>query len=146
MSEADTPASTSTSVAGNETVTLAEEIKKYKTKALIDFLCKKEDLELEEEDLEIIRKQRVNGRDFLKVTEEKLRSYGMAGGPASRIADFAKECKEKKLRAFSSYKSLKEVLKKYGIDGNGIGTIRQFPPVNSLKHFFFFRESSYFFS
>ena len=59
MSEADTPASTSTSVAGNETVTLAEEIKKYKTKALIDFLCKKEDLELEEEDLEIIRKQRL---------------------------------------------------------------------------------------
>ena len=37
MSEADTPASTSTSVAGNETVTLVEEIKKYRMKALIDF-------------------------------------------------------------------------------------------------------------
>src|ERR1044071_10392598 len=104
-----TPASTSTTVAGNETVSLADEIKKYKTKELIDFLRKEEDLELEEEDLEIICKQRVNGRDFLKVTEEKLRSYGMAGGPATRLADFAKECKEKKLKPFSSYRSLKEV-------------------------------------
>ncbi|CAB4443592.1 unnamed protein product [Rhizophagus irregularis] len=38
------------------------------------------------------------------------------------------ESKEKKLRAFSLYKSLKEVLAKHGIGGNGIGTIRQFPP------------------
>ncbi|EXX62173.1 hypothetical protein RirG_164280 [Rhizophagus irregularis DAOM 197198w] len=52
-------------------------------------------------------------------------------GPASRLADFAKECKERKKRSFSSYKTLKdlkEVLAKYGIDGNGIGAIRQFPP------------------
>src|ERR1043165_5516241 len=123
-----TPASTSTTVAGNETVSLADEIKKYKSKELIDFLSKEEELELEEEDLEIIRKQRVNGRDFLKVTEEKLRSYGMAGGPATRLADFAKECKEKKLRAFSSYKSLKEVLEKYGIKSSSITSIPQFTP------------------
>ena len=65
MSETNTPASTSTSaIIGNETVTLAEDIKKYKTKELIDFLCKEEDLELEEEDLEIIRKQRVTGYTF----------------------------------------------------------------------------------
>ena len=59
----------------------------------------------------------------------------MKGGPASRLADFAKECKEKKKRPFSSYKTqkdLKEVLVKYGIDGNGIGTIRQFPPSKSI--------------
>ena len=43
----------------------------------------------------------------------------MKGGPAKNLVDFAKECKEKKLKAFSSYRSLKEVLKKYGIDGNG---------------------------
>ena len=88
-----TPASTSTTVAGNETVSLAEEIKKYKTEALIDFLRKEEDLELDDDDLEILRKQKVNGRDFLKVTEEKLRSYEMAGGLATRLADFAKDCK-----------------------------------------------------
>ena len=50
----------------------------------------------------------------------------MPGGPATRLVDFAKECKEKKLRAFSTYKTkkdLSEVLSKYRIDGNGIGTI-----------------------
>ena len=59
-SETNTPASISSSVTatGNETVSLAEEIKKYKTAELIDFLGKEEDLELEKEDLEIIRKQR----------------------------------------------------------------------------------------
>ncbi|PKK59342.1 hypothetical protein RhiirC2_857384, partial [Rhizophagus irregularis] len=112
-----TPASTSTTVAGNETVSLADEIKKYKTKELIDFLRKEEDLELEPEDYDIIEKERINGRDFLKATKQDFRDYGMKGGPASRLADFAKECKEKKKRAFSSYKTkkdLKEVLAKYG--------------------------------
>src|SRR3954452_22088108 len=123
-----TPASTSTTVAGNETVSLANDIKKYKTEALIDFLRKEEDLELDDDDLEILRKQKVNGRDFLKVTEEKLRSYEMAGGPATRLADFAKECKEKKLRSFSSYKTkkdLSEVLSKYEIVSGDITRIPQ---------------------
>jgi hypothetical protein len=128
MSETSTPYTPASTSAGNETVSLADEIKKYKTKELIDFLSKEEELELEEEDLEIIRKQRVNGRDFLKVTEEKLRSYGMAGGPATRLADFAKECKEKKKRAFSSYRSLEEVLEKYGIKSSSITSIPQFTP------------------
>ncbi|RIA97059.1 hypothetical protein C1645_814574 [Glomus cerebriforme] len=44
-----------------------------------------QDLGLDEEDEKIIRK--ITGRAFLKVTEEKLRSYGMAGGPASVLAD-----------------------------------------------------------
>ena len=42
------------------------------------------------------------------------------------LVDFAKECKEKKLRAFSTYKSLREVLKKCGIGGNGTDTIPLF--------------------
>ena len=41
-----TPASTSTTVVGNETVSLADEIKKYKTEALIEYLRKEEDLSL----------------------------------------------------------------------------------------------------
>ncbi|CAG8461488.1 8202_t:CDS:2 [Funneliformis caledonium] len=112
-----TPASTSISVAGNETVTLADDIKKYDTTKLIDFLRG-----------EIIRKRKINGRAFLKTSKEDFERYGLEGGPATNLADFAKECKDKKLKAFSSYRSLKEVLKKYDIDGNGIGTIRQFPP------------------
>ena len=123
-----TPASTSTTVAGNETVSLADEIKKYKTKELIDFLCKEEDLGLDDDDLEIIRKQKIMGRDFLKTSKEEFERYGMLGGPAKRLAEFAKECKEKKKRSFSSYRSLKEVLAKYGIKSSSITSIPQFEP------------------
>ncbi|POG69323.1 hypothetical protein GLOIN_2v1797471 [Rhizophagus irregularis DAOM 181602=DAOM 197198] len=85
---------------GNVSLTLADEIKKYKTDALIEFLQREEDLELD--DLKVIREEKTS-----------LRSV------------------RKKKRSFSSYKTqkdLKEVLAKYGIDGNGIGAIRQFPP------------------
>src|SRR5215475_9109181 len=116
VSETSTSASTpATTVTGNETVTLADEIKKYKAKELIDFLRKEEDLELEPEDYDIIEKERINGRAFFKITKEELERHGMKLGPATILVDFAKECKEKKLRAFSSYKSLKEVLTKYNI-------------------------------
>jgi hypothetical protein len=134
MSETSTPyttASTSTTVAGNETVSLADEIKKYDTAKLIEFL-QGQGLNLVKDDFDIIENERVGGQDFLDMTKQDFRDYGMKGGPATRLAKFAKDCKDKKLKAFSSYRSLKEVLKKYNIDGNGIGTIRQFPPVSPL--------------
>ncbi|PKY33842.1 hypothetical protein RhiirB3_453093 [Rhizophagus irregularis] len=89
----------STFTTGNVSLTLADEIKKYKTDALIKFLQREEDLELDDDNLKVIREE--------------------------------KECKERKKRSFTSYKTqkdLKEVLAKYGIDGNGIGAIHQFPP------------------
>src|SRR6266542_2998743 len=123
-----TPASISTTVAENEMVSLADEIKKYDTTKLVDLLRGEKDLGLNDDDLEIIRKEKVNGRAFLNITEEKLRSYGMSGGPASNIAVFAKECKDKKLKAFSSYLSLSEVLAEYGLDSDGIDSIPLFSP------------------
>ncbi|CAG8628161.1 10810_t:CDS:2, partial [Funneliformis caledonium] len=44
------------------------------------------------------------------------------------VAKEAKTLKEKPKYAFSIYRSLKEVLAKYDISDNGIGTIRQFSP------------------
>jgi len=35
--------------------------------------------------------------------------------PAIRLMKFIKECKDKKLKAFSSYKSLRKVLQEYSI-------------------------------
>ncbi|CAG8646022.1 1258_t:CDS:2 [Acaulospora morrowiae] len=121
-----TPASTSTSVTaiGNDSLTLADE----------------EDLGLSETALEILENEEVNGRAFLNITEEKLRSYGMKGGPASNIAVFAKECKEKKRRAFSTYRILKEMLARYGIDSNGTDTI----PIFSLQTHEIQEEDKYF--
>ncbi|RIA93906.1 hypothetical protein C1645_818773 [Glomus cerebriforme] len=55
----------------------------------------------------------------------------MPGRPAKRLMKFAKECKDKKLRSFSSYKTKKEldeVLEKYGIISGDITHIPQFIP------------------
>src|SRR5436305_13265414 len=104
-----TPASASTTVAGNETVSLADEIKKYDTAKLIEFL-QGQGLGLSETAIKILEEEEVNGRNFLDLSQEELERHGMKLGPAKTLAKFAKECKEKKLRAFSSYRSLKEVL------------------------------------
>src|SRR4051794_10275034 len=60
------------------------------------------------------------------MTEEKLRSYEFKGGPATLLAKEAKTFKEKLKHPFSSYKSLSEVLAKYGIDSNSTETIPLF--------------------
>ncbi|RHZ76321.1 hypothetical protein Glove_199g191 [Diversispora epigaea] len=102
MSEQSTPASTSTTTGEKPAPTLAEEVREYKTNELIEFLRKGEGLELDEDDLEILRKQKISGRAFLKLTEQKLERYGM--------------------------KDLEGVLKKFGIDGKEIGDIPPFKP------------------
>ncbi len=56
-----TPASIFTTVAGNETVSLADKIKKYDMTKLIDFLCEEKDLGLDNDDLKIIKKRKING-------------------------------------------------------------------------------------
>src|SRR5581483_10118959 len=134
-----TPASTSTTVAGNETVSLADEIKKYDTAKLIEYLQGQEDLGLSESALKILENEEVNGRAFLDMSEQKFRDCGLKIGPAVILAKFAKDCKEKKLRAFSTYRSLKEVLAKYDIKSNGMDAILLFllqPPKiqDSNKH------------
>ena len=76
--------------------------------------------------IKILENEEVNGLDFLDLTEEKLERHGMKMGPAMRLVKFAKECKDEKLRAFSSYgtgKDLSNVLAKYGVDGNGLENI-----------------------
>ncbi len=56
-----TPASTSTTVAGNETVSLADEVKKYDTEKLISFLQER-GLGLDLDDENIIRKEKIAGQ------------------------------------------------------------------------------------
>ena len=107
-------------------------VENWDTETLIDFL-KEQNLKLEKKHFDILREEEINGLSFLDLTREDFERYGFKGGPATLLAKEAKTLKEKPKRAFSSYRSLKEVLTKYGIDGNGIGTIRQFPPVSLLN-------------
>ncbi|CAG8735467.1 17205_t:CDS:2, partial [Dentiscutata heterogama] len=87
-------------------------------------------------------KKKINGRAFLKITKEELHDYGMPGGPVLNLADFAKNLSKRKLRAYSLYKSLKEVLRKFGLDSDGTESIPLFKIAkviceiqNSDKHF-----------
>jgi hypothetical protein len=101
----------------NNSFSLSEEIKKFDTDKLIEFLRGQENLHLIKEDFEILRNERITGYVFLDLTEEKLRSVGFALGPASALTKFVKECKEQKKVSFSSYENLKEV--NYGIINSG---------------------------
>src|SRR6266542_5163019 len=122
-----TPASTSTTVARNETVSLADKIKKYDTAKLIEFL-QGQGLDLSEMALKILEEKEINGSNFLDMTKQDFQEYGMKGGPAMTLVKFAKDCKEKKLKAFSSYLSLSEVLAEYGLDSDSIDSIPLFSP------------------
>ena len=55
--------------------------------------------DLGETAIKVLEKE-IDGRAFLKITGEKLRSVGLGLGTA--VSDLAKECKEKRLRPFSS--------------------------------------------
>jgi hypothetical protein len=104
---------------------MADEIKKYDTEELINSLHKKGDLKLSKTAIKILEKE--------EISQEKLEKWEMLGGSAIKFADFAKECKKKKLRAFSSYKTkadLEKVLQEdYKISSGDITLIPQFKPV-----------------
>jgi hypothetical protein len=105
-------------------------VENWDTETLIDFL-KEQNLKLDDDDLGILRNEKITGLSFLDMTEEKLRSYGFKGGPATLLAKEAKTLKEKPKRPFSNYKTLKDlskVLHKYGIDSNDIKKIPPFEP------------------
>ncbi|CAG8840463.1 14305_t:CDS:2 [Gigaspora margarita] len=124
----------SSSVCSNEekiTRTMGDVIKEYDTEELIDYL-QRSNLKLDDDDFAILRKQKITGRNFFKLTEEKLERWGMLGGPITTIVEFIEELTETKLRSFSSYKTLdklKEVLRKYKVNGEKITCIKQFNPV-----------------
>ncbi|CAB4415351.1 unnamed protein product [Rhizophagus irregularis] len=63
-----TPASTSTTIAGNETVMLTDEIKKDDMVKLIEFLQKQENLGLNELAIKILENEEVNSLDFFDLT------------------------------------------------------------------------------
>ncbi|RHZ47851.1 hypothetical protein Glove_566g45 [Diversispora epigaea] len=113
------------------TRTMGDVIKDYNTEQLIDYLGRN-NLKLIEADFKILRDERVAGSDFLELTKDDFHDYGFKRGPASRLAKFVEKLNETKLQAFSSYNTLdklKEVLRKYKVNGNNITNIKQFNPV-----------------
>ncbi|RHZ76166.1 hypothetical protein Glove_202g84 [Diversispora epigaea] len=71
----------------------SEVVRKYNTEQLIAFFREKEDLQLDDDDYAILRKEKITGRAFFNTTKQEYKDYGMKGGPASVLTDFAKEIK-----------------------------------------------------
>ncbi|CAG8616423.1 694_t:CDS:2, partial [Ambispora gerdemannii] len=85
-------------------------------------------LKLDDEDFAIIRKRKIDGQVFLKLTKDDFMQAGLEMGPAIKLADEVKSLKTMPKRPFSSYHSLKEVLAKYGMESEGIDAIPLFSP------------------
>ncbi|CAG8786059.1 13094_t:CDS:2, partial [Dentiscutata erythropus] len=89
MSTISVPASTATE--DKNVPTLIEAIKELKPNDLIEFLRREKDLQLDEDDFQVFRNEKITGGDFLIITENRLLSYGIKGGPAMRISNFVKK-------------------------------------------------------
>ncbi|CAG8624797.1 4605_t:CDS:2 [Diversispora eburnea] len=73
---------------------LAESVKKWKRADVLKYLkSKQEEMDLDDEDISIIEKNKVAGRVFISLTEDKLIAspYNLLGGPAGAIALLIKE-------------------------------------------------------
>ncbi|CAJ0887474.1 12735_t:CDS:2 [Entrophospora sp. SA101] len=81
-----------------------EEVNKWKQNDVTKFLQdKKEELDLDNENIDIIKRNRVAGRAFLEVDVNKLMQDGLKRGPAEAIAGLVRDIKgegqEQKLQA-----------------------------------------------
>ena len=104
-------------------------VENWTTDTLIVHL-KEQNLKLDKDDFAILK---VNGLSFLELTKEDLLAlpYNFPGGPAILLAKEVQALKDNTKRPFSSYKSLSEVLEKYGINSDSITSIPQFVPGNA---------------
>src|SRR3954471_1123302 len=108
-------------------------VENWDTETLIDFL-KEQNLKLDDDDLGILRNEKITGLSFLDMTKDDFKECGLKIGSASLLAKEAKSLKEKPKRAFSSYLSLSEVLAEYGYDSDGIDSIPLFsPPIYEIQ-------------
>ncbi|CAG8756745.1 19543_t:CDS:2 [Gigaspora rosea] len=80
----------------NISLPLVEEVQeKWKRANIINFLEEnKEELDLDDDDIQTIEKKKVSGRDFLGLNVQKLIKYGLEDGPAERITSLIKEIKD----------------------------------------------------
>ena len=108
---------------------MSDVVKDFNTEELIDYLGRK-DLKLDEDDIKILRKEKISGLAFLDTTKEEFWSYGLKAGPATTLAKFI-EGLSQKLRNYSSLKTLddlKEMLRRNKVNGEDITNIKQFTP------------------
>ena len=128
-SQASSPASPASITEEISTRTMSDVVKDFDTEGLIDYLGRK-NLKLDKDDIKILRKEKISGLAFLKLTKEEFRDIGFALGPATVLVEFI-EGLNQKLRNYSSLKTLddlKEMLRRNKVNGEDITNIKQFTP------------------
>ena len=93
-SQAFTPSSPSLIIEEISTRTMSNVVKDFDTKGLIDYLERK-NLKLDKDNIEILRKEKISGLVFLKLTKEDFRSIGLALGSATVLAEFIEDLSQK---------------------------------------------------
>ena len=81
--------------------------------------------------LRFSKREKITGFAFLEMTEERLQRCGFTIGSTAMLVKFIGELKQQKVRSFSSFKTveeLKDVLRRYKVNGEEITNIRQFEP------------------
>ncbi|CAG8500355.1 3500_t:CDS:2, partial [Ambispora gerdemannii] len=93
---------------------LVQEVRKWKRTDVIENLQKS--VELDEDDIEILKKEKISGSDFLLLTKKDLKEFGLKSGPATRIAEFVKAINGDEKASDNikilEFESLREQLKK----------------------------------
>ncbi|RHZ63264.1 hypothetical protein Glove_330g33 [Diversispora epigaea] len=91
-------------IINQKTLPTIEKVKEWEQDDIIKFLHeKREELNLENEDIKIIRRNRVSGNDFLKLSLEDPKLYGIPFGPAKRIIGLIKKIKDKPQGKYLKY-------------------------------------------
>ncbi|GBB86868.1 hypothetical protein RclHR1_01330022 [Rhizophagus clarus] len=96
-SQASSPASPASPASITEEIstrTMSDVVKDFNTEELIEYLGRK-DLKLDENDIKILRKEKISGLAFLKLTKENFRSFGLTLGPATVLAEFIEGLSQK---------------------------------------------------
>ncbi|EXX63633.1 uncharacterized protein OCT59_017660 [Rhizophagus irregularis] len=88
-------------------------VENWNTDTLISFL-RRQDLKFDNDDFEILRREKITGFDFTNMTKEEFERCGLKIGPSRRLVEIAVAFKSRSKCSFS-YHSLKEVLKEYKI-------------------------------
>ncbi|CAG8850969.1 3312_t:CDS:1, partial [Gigaspora margarita] len=66
-----------------------DDVQEWKKAGVIKFLQENKDkLDLDDDDIEIIKKNKVAGPDLLNYSKEEFRECGLQMGPAKRIFDY----------------------------------------------------------
>ncbi|CAG8515993.1 2066_t:CDS:2 [Diversispora eburnea] len=80
-----------------------EEVYKWKQTDVLTYLqSKRDELDLDDDDIDVIEEKEVAGRDFLELNEKKLMKYGLFRGSAVKIEVLVRDIKQGKRKKESN--------------------------------------------